>query len=439
MSATPRRDPKSGTWWFVVELPPGGDGRRHQAKRRGFATKAAAQAALDDLRVGVRRGGYVAPVHQTFGEFLLDDWLPAIRATVEPSTHASYARYIRIHVVPRIGGIGLQRLDAGVLNKLYADLLENGRRDSKPGGLSGRTVRYIHTIISRALREAVDWDRVPRNVAQRATPPTASQAASPEMRTWDEETLGRFLDHVEHERHYATWLFLATTGCRRGEALGLRWHDVDLDAGRCVIRQTVQSVDHVTRISPRTKSGKPRAIDLDSATVGTLRTVRVRQAEERLLFGSGYTDLDLVFAQPDGTSINPDNFSQAFDRRIARYHLPRIRLHDLRHTWATLALHAGIDVKIVSDRLGHASAKITWDIYQHVTPAMQTDAAETVAQLIFGARDRAATGVRDQTVTTGPETDLRDAPADGATSTFASRRQWARGDLNPHILSDTGT
>ena len=137
MSATPRRDPKSGTWWFVVELPPGGDGRRHQAKRRGFATKAAAQAALDDLRVGVRRGGYVAPVHQTFGEFLLDDWLPAIRATVEPSTHASYARYIRLHVVPRIGGIGLQRLDAGVLNKLYSDLLS--RNVSRPLPRNGLT------------------------------------------------------------------------------------------------------------------------------------------------------------------------------------------------------------------------------------------------------------------------------------------------------------
>ncbi len=148
----------------------------------------------------------------------------------------------------------------------------------------------------------------------------------------------------------------------------------------------MQSVDHVTRISPRTKSGKPRTIDLDAGTVATLRAVRVRQAEERLLYGSGYTDLDLVFSRPDGTSINPDNFSQAFDRRIARYRLPRIRLHDLRHTWATLALQAGVDVKIVSERLGHASAKITWDIYQHVTPAMQTDAAETVARLISGAR-----------------------------------------------------
>lgn len=384
MTAAPRKDPKSGTWWFVVDLPPGGDGRRRQAKRRGFRTKAEAQAALDELRVGGRRGTYVAPARQTLRSFLTDDWLPAIRATVEPSTHESYARYLHRHVIPRIGGIPLQQLDAGVLNKLYADLLDHGRLDGKPGGLSARTVRYIHTIIGRALREAVAWDRVARNVAQAAQPPGAAQARSPEMRTWDGPTLGRFLELVRDDRHYPAWLFLATTGCRRGEALGLRWSDVDLDAGKVLLRQTVTSIAHEVRVSPRTKSGKPRTVELDRPTVAALRAVRARQAEERLMLGPAYSDNDFVFAQTDGQPVHPELFSMQFNRRVARYKLPRIRLHDLRHTWATLALSAGVDVKIVSERLGHASAKITWDIYQHVTPTMQSNAAETVARLIFG-------------------------------------------------------
>lgn len=387
MSA-PRKDPTSGTWWFVVDLPAGGDGRRRQAKRRGFKTKAEAQAALDDLRVGVRRGTYVPPARQTFGSFLVNDWLPAIRSTVEPSTHESYSRYLKLHVIPAIGGVGLQQLDAGILNRLYADLLEHGRRNGQPGGLSPRTVRYIHTIIGRALREAVAWDRLPRNVAQAAQPPGASQAKSPEMKTWDAATLARFLQLVSDDRHQPAWLFLATTGCRRGEALGLRWTDVDLDAGRVVLYQTVSAINHELRIAPRTKSGKPRPIEIDAATVAALRAVRKRQAEERLLLGPGYVDYGLVFARPDGRPQHPEHFSNAFERRLARYRLPRIRLHDLRHTWATLALQAGVDVKIVSERLGHASAKITWDIYQHVTPTMQADAAETVARLIFGAPDR---------------------------------------------------
>jgi integrase len=384
MTAAPRRDPKSGTWWFIVDLPAGGDGKRRQAKRRGFRTKADAQAALDELRVGVRKGTYVAPVRQTFGAFLTDDWLPAIRATVEPSTHESYSRYLRLHVIPHIGGVGLQQLDAGLLNRLYADLLDHGRRNGKPGGLSARTVRYIHTIIGRALREAVAWDRIARNVAQAAQPPGAAQAKSPEMKTWDAPTLAQFLTLVRNDRHQPAWLFLATTGCRRGEALGLRWTDVDLDTGKVVLYQTVSAINHELRIAPRTKSGKPRPIEIDAATVTALRAVRKRQAQERLLLGPDYADHDLVFARADGRPQHPEHFSNAFERRVARHRLPRIRLHDLRHTWATLALQAGVDVKIVSERLGHASAKITWDIYQHVTPTMQADAAETVARLIFG-------------------------------------------------------
>jgi integrase len=383
-AAAPRKDPKSGTWWFVVDLPPRADSQRRQAKRRGFRTKAEAQAALDELRVSTRRGMYVAPARQTVGEFLTRDWLPAIRATVEPSTHESYTRYLRLHVIPRIGGIGLQQLDAGALNKFYADLLDHGRLNGQTGGLSPRTVRYIHTIIGRALREAVAWDRVPRNVAQAAQPPSTAQARSPEMRTWDGATVARFLDHVRDDRHHPAWLFLATTGCRRGEALGLRWSDVDLDTGKVVLRQTATAVAHEVRIAPRTKTGKPRPIEIDGSTVGALRGVRARQAQERLLLGPAYIDNDLVFARPDGQPQHPEHFSMAFDRRVARYRLPRIRLHDLRHTWATLALSAGVDVKIVSERLGHASAKITWDIYQHVTPTMQSNAAETVARLIFG-------------------------------------------------------
>lgn len=386
-SAAPQKDPSSGTWWFVVDLPARGDGRRRQVRRRGFRTKAEAQSAMDDLRVSGRRGSYVAPARQTFGEFLTDDWLPAIRTTVDASTWASYSRNVRLHVVPRLGGVGLQQIDAGMLNKLYAELLDHGRRDGRPGGLSARTVRYIHTIIGRALREAVAWDRLVRNVAQAAQPPGSTLAEPPEMRTWDGPTLAHFLDLVREDRHHPAWLFLATTGCRRGEALGLRWKDLDLDARRAVVYQTATAVEHKLRVEPRTKSRKPRPIQLDGTTVAVLRAVRARQAKERLLLGPSYVDNDLVFAKPDGQPTHPEHFSMAFDRRVARYKLPRIRLHDLRHTWATLALAAGVDVKIVSERLGHASAKITWDIYQHVTPTMQQDAAETVARLIFGPNE----------------------------------------------------
>ena len=441
-TATPRRDAATGTWWFVVDLAPGPKGRRRQAKRRGFATKKAAQEALDGIRVAARKGGYVPPARQRLGEFLVDDWLPAVRNRLDIDTWRSYERNIRVHVEPRIGGVPLQSLDAVMLNRFYAELLESGRaeRASAPRspqlldralklrangatlaataahlreeypqeaatitkdavaamlrrmsgphptvtpGLKPRTVRYIHTIIHAALKDAMRWSRVPMNAADRADPPSAKASKAPEMSVWTHDQLGDFLEMMQGDRYRVPLLFLATTGCRRGESLGLRWSDVNLDRAVVSIRQQLTE----SGFKPRTKSDKPRVIELDSETVAELRRWRADQARERLLLGEDYHDHGLVFCFADGRPYNPERFSREFDRRLARPPfrdaLPKIRLHDLRHTWATLALVAGVDVKIVSERLGHSSPMITWQTYQHVIVGMQTDAAERVASLIF--------------------------------------------------------
>lgn len=395
-SATPKKDQSSGTWWFVVELPAGTDGRRMQAKRRGFRTKAEAQAALDDLRVSSRQGTYVTPARQTVAEFLQNDWLPVVRRELADSTWESYERNVRHHLVPHIGHLRLQALDGGALNRLYAHLLENGRVwGRQSNGLKPRTVRYVHTIVHAALDDAVKWRRVPVNAADQATPPSAKAAKAPEMKVWSANELATFLALTEGERYHFAWLFLATTGCRRGEALGLRWQDVDLEAGLASIRQQVIPLMKATgkgregRVVARTKNGDARVIELDRRTVIMLRTWKARQSEEKLLLGGGYDDQGLVFARPDGRPYHPEAFSKTFDRRLRQpgfAGLPVVRMHDLRHTWATLALKAGIDVKVVSERLGHSSAVITWSIYQHVVKGMQADAAERVSDLIFGAQ-----------------------------------------------------
>lgn len=442
-TASPRRDPNTGTWWFVVDLPPGPSGRRRQAKRRGFPTKKAAQEALDGIRVAARKGGYVPPARQRLGEFLVDDWLPAVRQRLDVDTWRSYERNIRVHVVARIGGVPLQSVDGALLNRLYADLLDEGRavrvtspkysqalrerarelrnngssladtaqqlrrefpdeaasltkhavaamlrrlaepvRPTTPG-LKPRTVRYIHTILHSALKDAMRWNRVEANAADRADPPSPKASKSPEMKVWTHDQLAAFLEMMEGDRYRPPLLFLATTGCRRGEALGLRWTDVDLERAVVSIRQQLTE----SGFKPRTKTDKPRVLELDSETVATLRSWRAEQARERLLLGDGYHDHGLVFCFADGRPYNPEHFSREFDRRLARRPfvtvLPKIRLHDLRHTWATLALVAGVDVRIVSERLGHSSPLITWQTYQHVIVGMQTDAAERVAALIF--------------------------------------------------------
>jgi integrase len=282
-------------------------------------------------------------------------------------------------VLPQLGSVQLRRIDAGMLNTLYASLLAEGRKNYAGGGLSPRSVRYIHTIVHRALKDAVKWGRLVRNPAEAADPPKA--AGRPESITWTADQLRSFLEATRGSRYWAAYLLLATTGLRRGEALGLRWSDLDLDAGRASIRQTVIAIRHTVMIgTPKTAKGR-RTVTLDSGTVSALREHRRRQAAERLLMGAGWTDLDLVFCHVDGTMLHPERFSRGFLETVSRIGLPRIRLHDLRHGWATLALQAGIHPKIVQERLGHANISITLDTYSHVTAGLHEDAAEEVAAL----------------------------------------------------------
>ena len=323
------------------------------------------------------------------------DWLPAVRQDLARSTWESYERNIRNHVIPALGTVQLQQFDGAILNRFYATLLESGRKRGRQSpGLKPRTVRYIHTIIHAAFDDAVRWRRLVVNPAAQATPPSASVSKPPEMHVWSGPQVRRFLELCGSDRYRWPWLFLATTGCRRGEALGLRWSDIDFDRSLASIRQEVIPLTKAAGIGregvivKRTKAGKPRVVELDAASVSALRSWKARQAEERLAMGAGYADLDLVFARPDGRPYHPEAFSKTFDRRLRQANfaeLPRIRVHDLRHTWATLALVAGVDVKVVSERLGHSSPMVTWQTYQHVVKGMQSDAAERVAALIFGA------------------------------------------------------
>lgn len=384
-AATPKKA-ENGTWGFVADI--GVDpstGKRKQARRRGFATKREAQDELTRLLSSVAEQTFVAPQRQTVGEFF-EEWLATIEGSRQPSTWESYARNLRLHVVPAIGRLQLQQLDPGHLNRLYGDLRRGGRKDGKGGGLSPRTIRYVHTIIGAAMRDAVRWQRIVRSPAELAEPPRASDAQAPEMQTWSGPELARFLAAEEGSRYYPAFHLLATTGMRRGEALGLRWSDIDLEGGRLGIRQTLTVVKHELRFANRTKTGKGRPVDLDAGTVAVLKAWKARQAAERLQMGGGWhsDDGDLVFTLPDGRPYHPERFSREFDRRVARHELPRIRCHDLRHTWATLALAAGVPLKVVSERLGHATTAITADTYSHVTPSMGAAAAETVAGVIFG-------------------------------------------------------
>jgi integrase len=376
---------KRGNKYAVkVELPPDPvTGKRRQKWHSGYATKKEAEQARTAILRELDTGSYVEPTKATLADYL-DEWLVAIKPTVRDSTHHSYARNVRLHVLPTLGTVPLARVDAGSLNALYARLLAGGKADGS--GLSPRTVRYIHTILHRAFKDAVRWGRLARNPADAADPPKASAAATPELQTWPAEVLQEFLSRSRgsDDRLYAAWLFLATTGCRRGEALGLRWSDLDLTGCRAQIVQTVIAVNHDVRFGePKTAKGR-RAISLDPVTVAGLQSWRRRQLEERIALGPGYRDHDLVFAKVTGEPLHPERFTREFQRRVERWNLPKLTLHGLRHTWATQALAAGVHPRVVQERLGHAAVSITLGTYSHVTPTLHDEAAALVASKLLG-------------------------------------------------------
>jgi integrase len=371
---------RGNAWSVVLDLGRDHTGRRIRRWHSGFRTRKDAERARIELLNRVEQGTYVAASKMTLGEFILEEWLPAMRAVVRPTTWEHYAVCANVRVIPALGGVVLQSLTPGRLNAFYADLLASGRSDGK-GGLSPKTVRHTHTMLHKALADAVRWGRLVRNVADLADPP---KPQTPEMKVWAPAEVRAFLDFVRDDRVYAAWLLVATTGMRRGEVLGLRWSDLDLDIGRVSVAQTLTVVNQKVRVSePKTAKGR-RTVALDPATVAALRAHRARQAEERLVLGPAWQEHGLIFTWYDGGPIHPERFSKWFEVRAIRSGLPRIRLHDLRHSYATAALAANVSPKVVSERLGHAKVGITLDVYSHVLPSMDEQAALTVARLILG-------------------------------------------------------
>lgn len=273
-----------------------------------------------------------------------------------------------------------------MLTKLYGRLLTSGRVRGKAPGLSPRTVRFLDMIITKALNDAIGWGYLAVNPAHGALPPSAPAARPPEMKTWAPEDVRRFLTATKDDVWYVGYLLAVTCGLRRGELCGLRWEDLDLDAPSPTLRVRQQLLEVAGQLSfgdPKTRAGR-RTIALDAVTMTALTKHRRHQQEERLRSGLVWADSGLVLSGHDGAPMRPDSMTQAFRRKVRALGLPVIRLHDLRHTHATLGLSAGVHAKVMTERLGHSSTAFALDTYSHVMPGMQAEAASAIAAVLFG-------------------------------------------------------
>ena len=402
---------KKGKKYYAV-IYDGIDPATGKEKRRWVAAgnrRDDADKLVTELTKRSHRGETVVSEKLTLGQYLTTRWLPVQESRLRASTYDSYRRNIDLHVIPALGERLLDRLTAEDIDLFYASLLKEGRKKKSPGekvdakGLAPKTVHNIHVMLNKALSDAARKGTVVRNVVALADPPSLQARKRNEIKAWDIDQLVTFLGAIAPHRLSPAFFLAAHTGMRRGEVLGLRWRDLDLDANRVAVRQALVSVAYEVSISDVKTGTSRRTIDIDADVVGVLRDWFKTRTEERE--GTEPAADDLVFTKDDGSWLHPDTFSQLFDRTVARIKVPVISLHDLRHTHATLLLKAGVHVKVVSERLGHANVAFTMNVYQHVLPGMQAAAADTFSLLIRNARSEATSDSDETDESDSPEED----------------------------------
>jgi integrase len=359
----------------IADLGPDPVSGKRRQRWKTFSTRRDAEKALALWLSEIERGIAVDRSTKTVGEYLTY-WLEtSARHRVRASTFDSYQRLVGRYIIPSLGSVPLQKLSPAQVQAFYSSQL-TGTGGRSGTGLSPRSVRYLHALLHRALKEALALGLVARNVTEAVAPP---KAVRPQIQSWDVAEAQQFLDVAQGDCYSPVWLIALHTGMRRGELLGLRWQDVDLDRSVLYVRQAVVQVGRDVRISePKTASGR-RTIALDPQCIAALRGHRARQLERRLALGRTWQDTGLVFTNELGGVIDPMNLYHRFIKLTVKAGLPRIPLHGLRHTHATILMKHGVHPKVASERLGHSDITLTLSTYSHVLPQMQQEAASIFA------------------------------------------------------------
>ena len=314
------------------------------------------------------------------GKYTVGEWMEVwfqdyAKIKVRPSSHQTYQGYIQNHIRPNIGDIPLEKLTSLDLQKFYKKLLAQGRVDrveakGQPKGLSAKTVRNIHQILSSGLKLAQEQRLILTNPAEGCALPRVEHQ---EMKTLTTVQLASFFREARESGVFELYYLELATGLRRGELLGLKWEDIDLERGDLRVRRQVSRINGEVVEAPLKTKNAYRTLPLAEDTVSVLK-------EQRRKVGNS----PWVFPSPNGGPISPDSVLHMLHRVLKRAGLPKVRFHDLRHTFATLVLQNGVDVKTVSGMLGHFSAGFTLDTYVHITSAAQRQAAQTMGSVLAG-------------------------------------------------------
>jgi integrase len=340
-------------------------------KRRVFYGKTRKEVQ-EKLKVALRdqqQGTLVTAPRQTLAQFLTD-WLEnSQKQSVRPRTYERYEELVRLHIVPALGRYELQKLSAQHLQAFYAKKAEEG--------LSATTINHFHNVLHKALDTAVKWNLVARNVCDLVSPPRRKRY---EVHPLTVEQVHKLLAAVEGHEMEALFKLALATGLRRGELMGLKWQDINLETGVLQVRRILSRVPSkmpgkgYVEAEPKTQKSR-RSVVIAPFALEALKHHRERQLEAKIKVGPLWQDHDYVFCTSIGTHLNPTrDMLDQLKALLKKAGLPDIRFHDLRHSAATLLLSVGVHPKVVQEILGHSQISITMDVYSHVLPGMQQDA-----------------------------------------------------------------
>lgn len=354
-------------------------GKRKQQWVSVKGTKKDAEKRLSELLHQLDTGVYLKPDKTTLGDYL-QLWLKDYAyPNLSPRTVEGYESIIRCHITPALGSIALSQLRPEQIQRYYANKLKTNclNRDKL---ISTTSLRQHHMALHRALHHAVKWGLISRNPADAIDPPHPQR---PEMLVMNEQQLQTFLDTAKPTSYYSLFYLTLFTGMRRSELLALRWCDTDLILGQISVSRSLHHLRNKSLIfrSPKTAKSR-RTIALPPSAILVLNELKQKQQVDHLMLGTPLKDSDLIFCRIDGSPLLPDTVSHAWAETAKRAGLPHIRLHDARHTHASLMLKQGIHPKVVQERLGHASISVTLDTYSHVAPGLQEAAAKRFDDIV---------------------------------------------------------
>lgn len=366
--ASIKKNAKTNKWEFVFDRYV--DGKRKQVRRRGFDTKREAIDKLAELKMEVIEGYFIDPSHLTLEQFL-EEWRRGAESRTEETTFYNRGLYIKNHILPYFKDTKLQDIDL----RMSQNFIDKMSSD----GYAFNTIENVRTTVVLALDSAVEYKLIKENPMRLAKLPKRD---AKEMKVWTVEQVNHFLNYTkDNSKFHCVYALALMTGMRQGEILGLRWQDIDFEKKMLYVRQTLTHYGKSFKKGAKTKSGV-RSIAISDNLIKILKEEKEKVEYKKKRALDEWIELDLVICALNGNRVFPSNLTKFFKKDIINAGVPDIRFHDMRHTHATMLMEQNVNVKVVSERLGHSRISITLDTYSHVLPNMQRDVATNIDEII---------------------------------------------------------